>query len=191
VGSHTRPTSDSRGMISFGCLGALLMGMFSCCLLGGLLVLPVFSGNVPAPPAADPTRPDLTVYVPESFLRRALNDALPETMSGDASFDIQPGNRLSLQATFDLLLVDIDLDATFGLQVQGGQLQFTVENLEAGGADLGELFGGSIESMTAQMSGIMQEQIEQGLGTGAQILAIETTDQALIIKARWATGVAQ
>jgi hypothetical protein len=180
-----RPTSDRRSLITFGCLGALVASLLSCCLLAGLAMLPIFTGTVPPPPAADATRPDITIIVPEEFLVRSLTDVLPEGLSGEATFDIQPANRMVFQGKFDLFLVELDVNAAFRLLVQGGQLQFTIESLEAGGQDFAELFGTSIESLTAQMSDLMQEQIETGLGAGAQILAIETTDQELIIEARW------
>lgn len=179
------PASDRRSLVVFGCLGALLMSIVSCCLLGGLSVLPVFSGSVPAPPQADPARPDITIIVLESFIQRSLADALPENAADRATFDIQPGNRLVFGATVDLLLVDLDIRATLGLSVEGGQLRLRLISLDAGGQELTELFGGNLASLTDEMSRLMQEQIETGLGPGARLLAIETDEQRLIIKARW------
>ncbi len=179
------PASDTRSLVLFGCLGALLMGLLSCCLLGALSVLPVFSGSVPAPPEANPTRQDITIIVLETFMQRSLADALPENVADRATFDIQPGNHLVFGATVNLLLIDLDIRATLRLAVEDGQMRFAIESLDAGGQELTDLFGGNLDALTSQMGQLAQEQIETGLGPGARLLAIETDEQHLIIRARW------
>ena len=185
MGTQYSTASGRRTMFLYGCLAALAMGVFSCCFLGTISLLPVFSRSVPPPPAADPARQDITIIVPEAFLVRALADALPESASGKATLDVRPGNQLVLQAKANLLLAEVEINATFGLVVQNGQLRLTIESLDAGGQDLTAVFGSSTEALMEQISRIIQQQVETGLGPGAQIMAVETDDQHMIIKARW------
>lgn len=181
----SRTTADRRTGLLYGCLGALLTSMLTCCCLVSFGVMPIFSGSVPPPPSMDLTRPDITIIVSETFIVRALGNALPPEMAGRATFDVQPGNRLVLQAKVNLLLIELDLRAVFRLAVENGELHLALERLDAAGQEWTEIFGSNADTLMQQIGRLMQQQIETGLGSGAQLMAIETDEQRLIIKARW------
>ena len=179
-------TSPMRTPILLGCVGAVVMGLLSCCVLGGLAAAPALTGSVPPPPAPDPTQQDLTIIVAEEFLNRMLTDSLPGGGSGKATMDVQPNNRLVVTAKFDLLLTELQVVTVVLLTAEAGQLQIAVESLEAGGEDLLGLLGVDGSELTGAMSGVIQEQIVAGLGEGAQILELTTNEEQIIIMARWA-----
>jgi hypothetical protein len=179
-------TSPERRPILLGCVGALIMSMLSCCALSGLAVSPAFGGSVPSPPAADPTQPDITMKIREQFINRALIEALPDAVPVKGELDVQPGNRLVFNGEFTILVVKVPVEMTLLLTFEGGQLRIEVESIEAAGYDLGETIGLDASSLTDALSGPMQEQIEAGLGPGAQIMDITTDDEHIIISARWA-----
>ena len=169
----------------YGLLAAVIMAAVSCCLLGALAALPALTTEVPPPPAPEPGKPDLTVIVLESFMNRMLTQALPDTLSGVAELDVQPGNRLVVTTKVDLLLAKLDIVITLAFGVEGGQARFTLESLEAGGQDFTELFDINIDALTDQISEALQQQIVAGLGADAELLSIVTTEDQLIIEARW------
>jgi hypothetical protein len=169
----------------YGVLAAVIMAAVSCCLLGALATLPALTTEVPPPPAPEPGEPDLTVIVLESFMNRMLVQTLPDTLSEVAELDIQPGNRLVVTTKLDLLLADVDIIITLVFDVEGGQARFALESLEAGGRDFTELFDINIDTLTEQMSRALERQIVAGLGANAELLSIVTTEDELIIEARW------
>jgi hypothetical protein len=187
--AHPYRTTADRSPILLGCLGAVLMSALSCLALAALAVAPALTDVVPPPPAPDPARPDITVVVAESYLNRAATDALPTTVPGEAALDVQPGNRLVVTAAFDLELVELQVVIALRLAVEAGMLQVTVESIETAGydiIDLVDLIGADSSALSAKLSAAIQEQIEAGLGAGAQLLGITTDDEHISITARWA-----
>jgi hypothetical protein len=175
---------DKRGPIVLGCLGAALTGLLSLCVLVGVAGGAFTGETVPSPPVANPTQPDITVVVEEAYIRRALTEALPA--SGEASLDIQPDNRLVVTARFDLMLVDLDVIARLRLLVESGELDVVVESIEAGGQDILGLIGMNGDELARTMGAALQQQIEAGLGEGAQLLDLVTDDDHITFTARWA-----
>jgi hypothetical protein len=169
----------------FGLVAAVVMAALSCCLLGALAALPALTTEVPPPPGPEPGQPDLTVIVLESFMNRMLAQTLPDTLSGVSELDVQPGNRLVVTTKLDLLLTDLDIVITLLFGVETGQARFTLESLEAGDYDLADLFDVNTDTLTEQMSKALQQQIVAGLGTNVELVSIVTTDDQLIIQARW------
>ena len=176
----------ARRPIILGCVGALIMGLVSCCALGAVAVGPAFGGSVPPPPEADPTRPDITLMIRERFMNRALVEALPENLPVEGEMDVQPGNRLVFDGEITILVAKVPVVMTLRLGFEGGGLRIEIESIEAAGYDLMELTGTDANSLTDQLSGPLQDQIEAGLGPGAQIMGITTDDEQLIITGRWA-----
>lgn len=161
------------------------MSLLSCCALTGLGMVPALTDSVPPPPPPDPAQHDIAIVVRETYVNRALTDALPGGGSGEARLDVQPDNRLVVTADFDLLLTKLQVVITIRLTAEAGLVQLTIESLEAGEQDILDLLGVDPSALTQSMSGVIQEQIEAGLGEGAQIHRIFTDDEHLTITARY------
>jgi hypothetical protein len=127
----------------------------------------------------------MTIVVRETYVNRALTEALPGGGTGEARLDVQPDNRLVVTADFDLLLTKLKVVITIRLTAEAGQVNLTVESLEAGDLDVFGLLGVDPNSLIQSMSGTIQEQIEAGLGEGARVHGIRTDDEHLIITARY------
>lgn len=175
-----------RRPIVLGCVGALIMSIFSCCALAGLATSPAFGDSVPASPPTDATRHDITMLMREQFMNRALLEALPDSVPVTGEMDVQPGNRLVFNGEFTLLITKVQVVITLLLTYEEEQVRIAIESIEAAGYDLTELTGMDGSALTDAMSGPMQQQIEDGLGPGAQIMGISTDDEQIIITARWA-----
>jgi hypothetical protein len=165
------------------------MSVLSCCVLLGLAVSPALGDAVPLPPAPDPGQKDITIIVKESFLNRALTDALPATVPGEATLDVRPSDLLVVTTTFDLLLQELEVTVTLRMGVEAGKLQLMLESVEAGGEDILDLLGVDREALGEAISRAIQGQVEAGLGQGAQILGVTMDEDHIIITARW--GVSQ
>jgi hypothetical protein len=165
------------------------MSALSCLALTVLALVPAFTEAIPSPPVPDLTRPDITVVVAESYLNRVATDALPTAVPGQAALDVRPDNRLVVTAAFDLELVELQVVIALRLAVEGGVLQVTVDSIEAAGhdvIDLADLIGIDSTALGTKLGVTIQEQIEAGLGAGAQLLGITTDDEQITITARWA-----
>lgn len=187
MNTHPHRATPNRSPILLGCVGAMVMSILSCCALAGLAAAPALSDSVPPPPVPDPTRPDVTIIVAEPYLNRALTDSLPGTVQGKATLDVQPGNRMVVTAVFDLALTELQVVTTLRLTAEAGQVQIVVENIEAGGHDILRLLGTDSDALSQAMSAAIQEQVEAGLGKGAQIMGIVTDEERITITARWAS----
>jgi hypothetical protein len=174
-----------RRPIAFGCAGAIVMSLASCLLLALVAIAPAFGISVPAPPVADATRPDITMMMRETFLNRALIEAMPENVPVKGKMDVQPGNRLVFDGEIAVLVAKVPVVMTLGLGFEQGRLHVTLESLEAAGYDVTELTGLDASALTDQISRELQAQIEAGLGPGSQIMGIATDDRQLIITGRW------
>jgi hypothetical protein len=169
-----------------GCLGALVMSLVSGFLLLLLAFGPALGGTVPAPPPDDPAQPHVTVIVGEPYINRVMAESLPGGDSTEARLDIQPDNRMVFTADVNLLLVEVNVVVTLRLTADAGQLRLELVSVEAGGSDLMELIDMDASALTDAISDAIQDQVEAGLGEGAQIMDIRTDDQHLVIVARWA-----
>ena len=168
-----------------GCLGAALVAIVSSCALVGLLLAPALSGPLPPPPAPDPAAPDITIFIQEAYIDRMLTGALPASMRESADLDIRSDNRIVLTANIDLLLAELDVTITLSLFTENGELKIGIESIEAGGANLMDLFDVDEESLSDMMGEAMQDQIEAGLGEGAQIVGVRLEEERIVITARW------
>jgi hypothetical protein len=162
------------------------MSVLSGCALVGLAVSPALGGSLPPPPVADPAQEDITIIVKEAYLNRALTEALPSSVSGEADLDVRPHDLLVINATFDLLLQELDVTVTLRVGVEAGKLHMALESVEAGGQDILDLLGADREALGQAMSRAIQGQVEAGLGEGAQILDVMMDEEHIIITARWA-----
>jgi hypothetical protein len=162
------------------------MAVLSCCALVGLAASPAFGASLPSPPVSDPDQEDITIIVGEAYLNRVLTEALPGSVSGEATLDIQPRDLLVVTTTFDLLLQELEVIITLRMGVESGELQLALESVEAGGQDILDLLGVDRQALGQAMSKAVQGQVEAGLGQGAQILTVAMDEEHIIITARWA-----
>lgn len=181
----TAKQSDTRTLVLTGCLGAIIVGVFGCCLLAGLAMAPAFRYEVPPPPVSDASHPDITVVVQEAFLDRMLTAPLPAPLSEGASLDIQGDDRLVISGRFNVLTQELEVVITLRMFVQSGRLQIAVEGVEAAGQDLLDLLNIDWETLGRRMSQAIQGEVEAGLGEGAQILGLRMDEDRIIITARW------
>jgi hypothetical protein len=140
---------------------------------------------VPPPPTPDPGQEDITIIVKEAYLNRALTEALPGSVSGEATLDVRPDDLLIITTAFDLLLQDLEVTFTLRMGVEAGRLQLALESVEAGGQDILDLLGVDREALGQEMSKAIQGQVEAGLGEGAQILGVRMDEEHIIFTARW------
>lgn len=181
--THRAPPDNTP--ILLGCIGAMVMSILSSCALTGLAVAPALSDSIPTPPASDPTRPDVTAIVAESYLNRVLTSSLPTTVPGTVTLDVQPNNRLVATTVFDLALTELRVVVAIRLTARNGHIQITVESIRAGGYDITSLLGVDGSALGRSMSGAIQGQVQAGLGEGAQILGIATDEEHITITVRW------
>jgi hypothetical protein len=181
---NSRHNSDN-GPILLGCLGTAIMGVLSCCALVGLAASPALGGYLPSPPVSGPGQEDITIIVKEAYLNRALTEALPGSVSGEATLDVRPQDLLVVTTTFDLLLQELEVTITLRMGVESGELQLALESVEAGGQDILDLLGVDREALGQAMSRAIQGRVEAGLGQGAQILGVTMDEEHIIITAGW------
>jgi len=177
--------ANSLAPVWMGCLGAAIVSIVASCGVLGLMLAPALGGPLPAPPEPDPTRPDITIYVQESYLDRMLTSALPASMRDSAELDVQSDNRLVLTANVNLLLAELDVTIVLTMAAENGELQVGIESIEAAGGDLMELLDINEESLSDMMGATIQDQVEAGLGEGARILGVQMDEERIIITAWW------
>jgi len=173
------------GPILLGCMGAAIVGLLSCCALVALVVSPAMDGSLPPRPVPDPNQEDITIIVREAYLNRVMSESLPGPMKGAATLDVQPGGLLVVTTSVDLVLQKLEVTVTLRMGVKDGELQLSLESVEAGGEDILDLLGVDREALGEAMSEAIQSQVEAGLGEGAQILGITMDEDHIIITARW------
>jgi hypothetical protein len=161
------------------------MSLIACCGLSAAATWPAFDATVPPPPGAEPDRPDVTMMIRESFMNRALVDAVPENIPITGQMDVQPGNRLVFEGDVKILVAEVPVVISLRIGFDGDAVRVSIESMEAAGYDLTDMIGMDASSLTESISRPLQEQIEAGLGPGAEILEITTDDDQLIIAARW------
>lgn len=181
---NTQQRSD-RSPVLLGCLGAAIMSVLSCCALVTLAVSPAFGDSLPPPPVPDPQQQDITIIVKEAYLNRTLTEALPGTVPGQATLDVQPDDRLIITTSFDVLLQELEVIVALRMGVEAGELNLALESVEAGGQDILGLLGVDREALGQKMSQAIQGQVEAGLGPGARILGVRMDEEHIIITARW------
>lgn len=182
---NTRRNSD-RSPLLLGCLGTTTMALLSCFALVGLAASPALVASLPSPPVSDPGQEDITIIVKETYLNRVLTEALPGSVPGEATLDVQPRDLLVVTTTFDLLLAQLEVTITLRMGVESGALQLALESVEAGGQDILDLLGVDQEALGQALSRAIQEQVEAGLGQGAQVLGVTMDEEHIIITVRWA-----
>ncbi|MFP4344550.1 MAG: zinc ribbon domain-containing protein [Anaerolineales bacterium] len=166
-------------------LAFLLMGAVSCFGVFATALAPALSVSIPPPPEAAPQQEDLTIYVGERYLNEAVSGALPGTVPGQAHLDVRPGNQIVSTADFNLLLTTLQVLVTARIGVEDGEVAVWVESIEAGGSDILELLGVSAIEVGESITGSIAARIEEELGEGAQLLEITTSEEEVILKARW------
>lgn len=179
-------SSPSRGPAWPLAIGSVvLFALLSCCFVAALAVVPAFGASLPAPPAIDPARPDLTILVEEAYISDMLDEALPNGISGEAELDVRPGNELVVIASFDLLLFRLEVIVNAGIAVESGQVEVWVKSVETGGRDILELINVDQVTLGRDFTGAIQRGLENELGPGSRLLSITTTDEQVILAARW------
>ncbi|MGC9467548.1 MAG: zinc-ribbon domain-containing protein [Anaerolineae bacterium] len=168
-----------------GVVMALLSGAVFFCLVMGLALLPAFGRSVPPSPEVDPSQADLTILVREAYISDMLAQALPEGVQGDAVVDVQPGNKLVTTIGFDLLFIDLEVIVHAGIGVEGGEIQVWVDRVETGGHDILELLNVNQVDLGQNITGAIQQGLEDELGPGSRLLTIVTDDTNVILTARW------
>ncbi len=164
---------------------ALLSGCCLICVVIGLASAPAFGREIPPLPVVDPARPDITLFVEESYISEMLSSALPAAIGGTPRLDVQPGNRIVVTLNFSLLIVRLEVTVHTLLAVEDGQLRVRVERIETGGQDLLELIGIDQLSLGDEITGTLQRILERELGPGSRLLGIETDELRVILTARW------
>jgi hypothetical protein len=150
-----------------------------------LAVAPAFTQDVSPLPEADPSQPDITILVQEAYISDMVGEALPEGVDGEAVLDIRPGNEIVTTVDFTLLIVRLTVVVNAGIAVEDGQVAVWVESVEAGGRDVLDLVGVDQITLGENITGEIQEGLEEELGEGARLLTIVTDETHVILTARW------
>jgi hypothetical protein len=164
---------------------AALGAAFVLCAILGVATAPALDADVRPAPPVDTARPDITILVTESYLNESATEALPGNVVGEATLDVRPNNQLLATAAFDLLLVDLEVLIDARVDVREGRIAVWVESIEAGSWDVMELIGVDQFTLGEDLTDAVQEQLEEELGEGAQLLDIVTDEEHVILNARW------
>lgn len=179
----SRPTRKPQWFIA--AIAALAVGTLSLCLVLALAAGPAFGRVVPALPPIDLTRPDLTILVKEAYLSDMVGEALPEVVDGTAVLDVQPGNLIVVTVDFQLLIIRLQVVVNSRIAVEEGRIRVSLESIETGGHDLLDLVGMDQLELGEDITGTIQDVLEDELGEGARLLAISTDDDQVTLTARW------
>lgn len=184
--SPTGEPASRRSLLAFGCLGLVLGLLLTGCGLGALLAATATADPPPAA-VADPETPDIVIAVHEAYFAEVMSQALPERWAGNVTMDVSPGNRVSVSGRVRSSLfgqtIEGDVTAVVVLTAQDGRLALAVEDLQAFGfslAGIGQALG---EQMMGEIGDLVDAKIKEGLGQGARLLDITTTDRHLILSA--------
>ncbi|MGD9029700.1 MAG: hypothetical protein PVG25_07780 [Anaerolineae bacterium] len=159
--------------------------MLSCCALLALAVIPALTDSLPQPPIPDHGQQDITIIVEEAYLNRLLTEVVPGSVPGEATLDVQPDDLLVINTAFDVLLQQLEVIITLRMGVEEGELQLSLESIEAGGQDILDLLGVDREALGQAIGNAIQGQVEAGLGEGARILGVRMDEEHIIITAKW------
>jgi hypothetical protein len=167
-----------------GLMTAFLSALCIFCAVVGGVVGASSGGSVAAVPDADPSRPDVTVYVDETYVSTMLDGGLPEGVEGTTSLDVKPDNLLVLSTRLDLMFVRPEITVTSRLSVQEGRIQIVVEDVEAEGHDIFRLIGIDGWTLGDALVDVIQEGLERELGPGSKLMDITTDEHWIILTAR-------
>jgi hypothetical protein len=163
----------------------LLSGVCSLCAMVALAAAPAFSGQIRPLPVVDPTRPDLTILVEESYINDMVREAMPAALGGDAQLDVQPDSRIVVTMDFSLVIIRLEVAIHIRIGVEDGHVRASVESIETGGMDLLDLVGTDQITLGEQFTGAIQKVLEDELGPGARLLTLTTDESRVILTARW------
>ncbi len=170
----------------WGLITAAVTCPLALCLVVGLALAPALDASaIPAPPESNPSQPDLTLRVAEAYLNEAAAGAVPGTTAGETFLDVRPGNALVTTVDFDLLLINLRLIITARISVEAGRITLAIDSIETGGRNVLDLIGVSGIAVGEGITTAVQEQLEAELGPGARLLDITTTEDEVVITARW------
>ena len=164
---------------------AVVSGACFFCIVAALAVGPAFGGSVPSLAPEDLTRPDLTILVEEAYISDMVSAALPDAIDGDAMLDVQPGNLIVTTIDFQLLIVRLQVVVNSRIAVEGGRIGVGVESIETGGRNLLDLIGMDQLVLGEDITGAIQDVLEDELGEGVRLLAVSTDETRVILTARW------
>jgi len=174
-------------MLALGCLGAVVGSLLGVVLLAVGAVLAM--GSAPGEPFAQPAtaNADIRVIVQESYFNAMVAKAVPQSWQGNLEMDLQPGNRIAIggRVTASIFGQDIegDVSGTVGIAAQDGLIVLTLEDVEAFGFSLASLGQTFTADLWQDVSEIVNQQVRNGLGEGAQVLAVTTDDTTLTLEA--------
>lgn len=158
---------------------------FSVCLVMGLAALPALSATVPPAPESNLTQPDLTLFVQEAYISDMVGHVLPESVNGETTVDVQPGNVIVVATDMKLLIVRLNVLFHVGVAVADGQIQVWIERIETGGRNLLDLIGVDQFTLGQAITERIQSGLEAELGEGIRLLDITTSEDQVILTARW------
>jgi hypothetical protein len=168
-----------------GLISLVLSSIIVLCVVLGIALAPAFSDDVPPLPDVDPEKPDLTILVREAYISDMLGEVLPQGVEGEAVLDVRPGNELVTTIDFTLLIVRLTVIVDAGIAVENGEVVVWVESVETGGRDVLDLVGIDQITLGEDITGRIQQGLEEELGEDARLLAIETDETHVILTARW------
>lgn len=187
-GADEHPTghhgAGKRSSWRLGLLTALVSMLCVSCAIVGVAVGPAFADTVASLPGADPSRPDVTVYIGEAYVGAMIDESLPGGLQAETSLDVRPNNVLVLTTRLDLMFVRPEIIIGSRLSVVEGRIQIEVESVEAGELDIFGLIGVDAWTLGDELVDMLQRGLEQELGPGSELLDITTDEHWIILKAR-------
>jgi hypothetical protein len=164
---------------------AIVSGACFLCVVLALAAGPAFGTALPPLAPEDPTRPDITILVEEAYISDMVSSGLPDAIDGDAALDVQPGNLIVTTIDFQLLIIRLQVVVNSRIAVEEGRIGVKVESIETGGQDLLDLIGMDQLVLGEDITGVIQNVLEDELGEGVRLLAIATDEARVILTARW------
>lgn len=163
---------------------AFISALLVVCVAAGLILAPALWTTVQPPPENAPDQ-DVTLVVKEAYISDMLGEALPEGFDGKAILDVKPDNTLVVQASFKLLIVNLNVTIYAGIAVTSGDVQVWVNRIETGGHNLLALINIDQVTLGDNITARLQRSLEEALGEGAHVLEITTDEEHITLKAKW------
>jgi len=114
-----------------------------------------------------------------------VSAAMPAAIGGNPRLDVQPDNQIVVTVDFSLVLVRFEVGTYTRLTVEDGRVKVSIERIEAGGRNLLDLIGMDQIALGDEITGLIQQTLENELGPGSRLLAIATDEDRVILTARW------
>jgi hypothetical protein len=163
----------------------LLSASLSCCLVMVLATAPASGRSVPPPGPPDSSRHDITILVEEAYLSDMVGESLPAIIDGEAALDVQPEGLVVVTIDFQVLIIRLQVVVISRISVEDGRIRVDVESIETGGHDLLDLIGMDDFTLGEDITGAIQNVLEDELGEGARLMTISTDEARVILTARW------